>query len=191
MKKLAKEDIDIWETSTEKYLNKIKKLCDNVDKKQIKRVIKILERKSNKGKTIFVCGNGGSAATASHFVCDLMKTSEQPFEVVCLNDNMPLVTAIANDWGYEYIFSFQLVALANEGDLLIVISGSGNSDNIIEAMKWAKKMKMETVAFLGKGGGKAKGMVDECVLVPSDEYGLIEDFHMILVHLITDHFKNL
>jgi len=171
------------------YLNKIKKLCDKVDTRQIKKIIKVLEGKLEEGRMIFVCGNGGSAATASHFVCDLMKTSGKLFRVVCLNDNVPLMTAIANDVGYKHTFLFQLASLASAEDLLVVISGSGNSANIVEVVRFASSMGMEIVAFLGKGGGKTKDMVDEHVLVPSDEYGPIEDFHLILVHLITEHFR--
>lgn len=171
-----------------KYLDKIKKLCDEVDARQIEKVISVLEGKLWAGKKIFVCGNGGSAATASHLACDLGKTSQMDFEVICLNDNMPLVTAIANDVGYEHVFSTQLAWLAHKGDLLLVITGSGNSANIIEAIKEAKGLGVATIAFLGMGGGKAKGMVDGYVLVPSDEYGPVEDFHLILVHLITEYF---
>jgi len=171
-----------------KYLNKIKRLCDKVDVKQVERVIKILEKKLKDGKTIFVCGNGGSAATASHMVCDLVKTSDKPFRVFCLNDNVPLMTAIANDVDYRCAFALQLAHLAHKGDLLIVISGSGSSDNIIEVAEVAVSIGMKTVAFLGKGGGEVKDLVDDYILVPSDEYGPIEDFHMILVHLITEHF---
>jgi len=172
-----------------RYLTTIKEICDSIDLSQIRAIIRILERKLKGGKMIFVCGNGGSAATASHFACDLMKTSNEPFKAVCLNDDIPLMTAIANDLDYGYVFSFQLAKLASKGDLLVVITGSGNSANIVEAVRFANSLGIETVAFLGKGGGKVKDLVDEHILIPSNEYGPIEDFHMILVHLITEHFK--
>jgi len=174
-----------------KYLDKIKKICDEVDTKQVEKVIEILQEQLLSGKTIFACGDGGSAATASHLICDLMKTSDRDFKAICLNDNVPLMTAVANDLDYAQTFSFPLSRLAGKRDLLLVITGSGNSANIVKAVEYAKSIGMETTAFLGKDGGKVKDMVDNYVLVPSDEYGPIEDFHMILVHLITEHFKNL
>ncbi len=178
------------------YLEKIKSLCEQIDINQIVNVIKILEKKLRTGRTIFIAGNGGSAATASHMVCDLGKTilGKEPttknrrFRIISLSDNIPLLTAIGNDWKYETIFSEPLKNLGQKGDLLLVITGSGNSQNIIKAVQTAQKLKMKTTAFLGFDGGKVKEMVDAYVLVPSNEYGPIEDFHLIFNHLITNYF---
>ena len=163
------------------YLSKIKKLCDEIDREQIKQVIETLE--DNRWQTIFVVGNGGSAATASHMVCDL---SRKLFSVICLNDNIPLLTATSNDDGYVNCFATPLASLAKPKDVLIVITGSGNSKNIIEALVTAKTIGMTTIGFLGFDGGQAKDLVDKYILIPSNEYGLVEDFHLILNHLITE-----
>lgn len=180
------------------YLNKIKNLCDKIDIEGIIRIIEVLEEKLKKGRTIFVAGNGGSAAAASHMVCDLGKTvlgkdistPKKRFRVICLSDNISLLTALANDVSYKVIFSEPLKNFGKKGDLLLAITGSGNSENILEVMKTAKKMQLDTVAFLGFDGGKVKRMADDYIVVPSDEYGPIEDLHMILNHLITAYFKH-
>jgi len=179
------------------YLDTIKSLTRQLDVKEIVKIIKTLERKMNQGKRVFIAGNGGSAATASHMACDLNKTvlgkspksNQKGFKAICLSDNIPLITAIANDTSYDFIFSEQLKNYGQKGDLLLVISGSGNSKNIIEAIKTVNSLKMETAAFLGFDGGKAKHLVDSYVLIPSFDYGPVEDFHLILNHLIAVYFK--
>lgn len=180
------------------YLNKIKKLCGEIDIESIVKIIEVLEEKLKAGRTIFIVGNGGSASTASHMVCDLGKTvlgkdlltHKKRFKVICLSDNTSLITAIANDISYKAIFSESLKNLGKKGDLLLVITGSGNSENILEVIRTAKKMKIDTIAFLGFNGGKVKDIISDYVVVPSNEYGPIEDFHMIFNHLITDYFKS-
>jgi len=180
------------------YLNKIDKIGKKIDIYSIVRILKVLEDKLKKGKTIFIAGNGGSASTASHLVCDLGKTvlgkdlstPRKRFRVICLSDNISLLTALANDVSYKVVFSESLKNLGKKGDLLLVITGSGNSENILEVVRTAKKMEINTIALLGFDGGKVKRIVDNYILVQSDEYGPIEDFHMIFTHLITDYFKN-
>lgn len=148
-------------------------------------------------KTIFICGNGGSASTASHMTCDFSKTilGKEPIKntkrlrVISLNDPIPVMTAWGNDEGYENIFSQQLENLGRRGDMLIVITGSGNSANIIAAVKTAKKIGMETIGLLGFGGGKVKGLLHSSIIVDSSDYGIVEDTHHILNHLITDYLK--
>lgn len=168
------------------YFDKIKVICDKIDLDGISDIIKTLEKKIKQGKMIFVAGNGGSAATASHIVCDLGKTVGA--RALCLSDGVPLLTALGNDCSYDDIFSQPLKNLGKKGDLLLVITGSGNSKNIIKVVDTAKKLGIETIGFLGMGGGKVKSMLDNFFLVPSDEYGPIEDFHLILNHLITAYF---
>lgn len=177
------------------YLSKVRTLCNTVDIDEIVRSLKVLEDIYKNKRTIFVIGNGGSASTASHFVCDLGKTilgkdreNKKRFRIFCLSDNIPFLTALGNDRSYSEIFSEQLKNYAKEKDLLLTITGSGNSPNIIEAIKTAKELKMQTLAFLGFDGGKVKQMVDSYILIPSNEYGPIEDFHLILNHLITLYF---
>jgi len=179
------------------YFKMLNKAAQKIEIDSIGEVIKILEKKFNLKKTIFIAGNGGSAATASHMVCDLNKTvlgktpkqERKRFRVICLNDNIPLLTAIGNDLSYELVFSEPLRNYGRKGDLLLVITGSGNSKNVIEAVRVAKILRMDTVAFLGFDGGKVRNLVDKFILVPFYDYGVVEDLHMVLVHLITFYFK--
>lgn len=178
------------------YLQKIKTISETIDVEQINTCLNIFKTVFENRRQIFIIGNGGSAATASHFVCDLekmvlgknFKKNQKRFRVICLSDNIPLMTALANDCSYDDIFSERLKTFAQKDDLLLVISGSGNSTNIIKAVKIGKKLKMQTLAFLGFDGGKVRGMVDSYVLIPSSEYGQVEDYHLILNHLITAYF---
>lgn len=180
-----------------KYFKKLKKAIDSVDKKGISMLIDKIHSAIGTERTLFIAGNGGSASTASHMACDFGKTilGKNPREkskrlrAICLNDNVPLMTAWGNDEGYEHIFSQQLVNLAKKDDFLIIITGSGNSSNVIEAIKTAKNIGVKTYGILGFDGGEAKNILDEYLLIKSDDYGVIEDIHMILVHLITDWLK--
>jgi D-sedoheptulose 7-phosphate isomerase len=147
------------------------------------------------GRRVFIVGNGGSAATASHMACDLNKTvlgdhqSAQGLRVICLSDNVPLLTAWANDVGYDIVFARQLRGWIEAGDVLIAITGSGRSPNIIEAAKVAREAGATVIGFLGFDGGQMRSLADEVVLVQSDNYGHIEDIHMMLDHLITAYFR--
>ncbi len=148
------------------------------------------------GNQVFVIGNGGSAATASHMACDLCKTvlgkeydREKRFRVIALTDNVPLLTAWGNDVGYETIFAEQLRNFAQAGDLLVVITGSGNSPNIVAAVNAARLLGLRTVGLLGFNGGDVRQVLDRAIIVESDNYGYIEDAHMILTHLVTAYFK--
>jgi D-sedoheptulose 7-phosphate isomerase len=111
------------------------------------------------------------------------------FRILSLNDNAAIVTALANDIGYEHIFSEQLVNLIQPGDLLIAISGSGNSPNVVRAMTYAREQCAEVVAVLGFDGGRAAALADLAVIVPSDHYGIVEDVHLIINHILVDYFK--
>ena len=177
----------------EDYFERLKALVDAMPVDRIEAMGETLFQAYRHGKQVFVIGNGGSAATASHMACDLGKNTIGPnlrrFRIMSLNDNMPLLSALANDLGYERVFSEQLVNLIRPGDVLIVISGSGRSPNILEAMRYARGRSATIIALLGFDGGDARELADECVLVPSDDYGLVEDMHMILDHVLTGYFK--
>jgi len=136
---------------------------------------------------IFVCGNGGSAATASHFACDLLKIGG--FRVVALTGNLAALTMYANDLGYESVFAQQLRAQSQPGDLLVVISASGDSHNILVALAEAEPLGLQTVGLLGFDGGAAKDMCDASVVVPSNSYEQVEDIHLAICHAIAVHFK--
>jgi D-sedoheptulose 7-phosphate isomerase len=160
---------------------------------RIEAIGEILYRAYSHQKQVFVVGNGGSAATASHLACDLGKNTISPnmrrFRILSLNDNVPLLTALANDVGYERVFSEQLVNLIRPGDVLVALSGSGRSPNIVEAARYARHRAATVVALLGFDGGETIELADEYVLVPSRDYGLIEDVHMILAHVLTGYFR--
>lgn len=144
-----------------------------------------------RGASIFTLGNGGSAALASHFACDLGKgtvvhnKSKKRFRVISLADNIPLITAWANDHGYEHVFAEQLENLVESDDLIFAISGSGNSPNVLRALEAAKHHRARTVGLTGFEGGKMKSLCDVCVILPSDNMEVIEDFHLSTTHAIS------
>jgi D-sedoheptulose 7-phosphate isomerase len=152
----------------------------------LEQVAEVLLECQRRGGTIFVFGNGGSAATASHFACDLAKgtrTSSLPtFRVVALNDNVPLLTAWANDTSYDRVFAEQLVALVRPGDLVFAISASGNSPNVLEAVRVAQLAGVTSVALTGRSGGQLGALADLVIRVPSDSIEQVEDAHLIIAH---------
>jgi D-sedoheptulose 7-phosphate isomerase len=151
-----------------------------------------LDARKNK-KMIFFAGNGGSAATASHFAQDLSevgrKVNREGFKTLSLTDNMPSISAIGNDYGYGEIFTKQMAYLFSEGDVLTVISASGNSPNVVNAAEFAKKLGGKTIGLVGFNGGKLKDLCDYVIHVKSQnrEYGPVEDIHMVLDHMITSY----
>lgn len=175
------------------YIERLKGVLDTFPHDQFERLIDSMMDAYKEDKRIFVMGNGGSASTASHFCCDLGKGTVidgQPrFRVISLNDNIPLLTAYSNDFGYEFVFVEQLRNLLNEGDLVICITASGNSKNVLNATEYAKQIGATTIGFLGFGGGKAKDMVTEHITVNNSNYGQVEDIHMILAHAACQYFR--
>ena len=174
------------------YLQGFIRLLHQIDLQAIERVVRRLEQARDTGRTIYIAGNGGSAATASHWVNDLGKATKvsgrPPFRVMSLSDNVSWLTALANDEGYERVFSGQLENFAKPEDILVVISASGNSPNLVRAVELARSRNLTTIGFLGFDGGVLKGLVDECLLVPTPKgaYGLVESAHGLLFHLLTD-----
>jgi len=173
----------------EGYLLGMRAVVGRLDKAQIGRIADTLLEAYRAGKQVFVMGNGGSAATASHFCSDLAKTvatnGKRGFRAIPLTDNIPLMTAWGNDVGFEDIFAGQLFNLCDAGDVVIGISGGGMSPNVLKAMALAKERGARTIGFSGFSGGTLKGMAEECFVVPSENYQFIEDVHMMLVHLLT------
>jgi D-sedoheptulose 7-phosphate isomerase len=184
-------------TSIRDYQAGLLKLLENLSYRELESLIQLLESAYTEGRRVFVVGNGGSAATASHMACDLAKTVlgpapqrvERRFRIMALTDNVPLITAYGNDIEYASVFSEPLRNLAERGDILIAISASGNSANIVEVVAAARTLSLKTVGLLGFDGGEVGTMVDTAIIIPSDNYGYVEDLHMILVHIITDYFK--
>ncbi|HKV77307.1 MAG TPA: SIS domain-containing protein [Candidatus Sulfotelmatobacter sp.] len=144
-----------------------------------------------RGASIFTLGNGGSAALASHFACDLGKgtlvhnKSKKRFRVISLTDNVPLITAWANDHGYEHVFAEQLENLIESGDVVFAISGSGNSPNVLRALEVAKRSCARTIGLTGFEGGSMKSLCDVCMILPSNDMQVIEDFHLSVTHAIS------
>tara|TARA_R110000868_G_scaffold155691_6_gene382189 strand:- start:60870 stop:61490 length:621 start_codon:yes stop_codon:yes gene_type:complete len=172
-----------------KYFKHLVNIMDRIDTNSIGEVIDLILDTRNKGKSIYFIGNGGSAATASHFANDLSigtRTSGlKPFKAISLTDNMAVITAIGNDNGYEEIFLRQLEVAIQPGDIVVAISASGNSPNLIKAINFAKERKNKVVGLTGFDGGELKKLSDFNIHIPTDkgEYGPVEDFHMILDHL--------
>ncbi|MEZ4836817.1 MAG: SIS domain-containing protein [Caldilineaceae bacterium] len=179
------------------YMAGIKRSLDSIPAQQMTAVAEMLLEAYRHDRMVAVLGNGGSAATASHMACDMGKTilgtnfdANRPrFRVMALNDNMPLITAWANDVAYERVFAEQVRTWMQAGDMLIVISGSGNSANVVAAVEAARERGVYTIGFLGFSGGMLKDMVDYAVTVPSNNYGYIEDVHMIFVHMLTAYIR--
>tara|TARA_B100000949_G_scaffold228556_1_gene236270 strand:+ start:299 stop:847 length:549 start_codon:yes stop_codon:yes gene_type:complete len=175
----------------EKFLQESKNAIDNLieNNDKISEMINLLQEVRNNKKNVFVIGNGGSSSTASHFVCDLLKTSinnSQPrFRAQCLSDNTAVMTAWSNDVSYDDIFSEQLKNFVEEGDILIAISCSGNSTNVIKAVEESKRRGIKTIGLTGNAG-KLEQLSDLVIKVPSDNILLIEGVHSVLLHYITE-----
>ena len=171
------------------YLNYLQSVLRRIDTIEIGRFIETLLDARKRSAAIFFVGNGGSAATASHFANDLSigtNDYDQPFRAMSLTDNVPIITAIGNDFGYEEIFVRQLRILGKKGDVLVGISASGNSSNVLRAFDYARTTGIRTVAITAFDGGKMKTLADEGIHVPTEpkEYGPAEDAHMVLDHLV-------
>jgi D-sedoheptulose 7-phosphate isomerase len=178
------------------YFDYLSKVLKGIDAKDIGRFVATLLDARERGSTVFFIGNGGSAATASHFANDLSigtNSYEKPFRVISLTDNQAIITAIGNDFGYQDIFSRQLQVLGKSGDVVVAISASGNSPNLLSAFEYAKSAGIKTVAITAFDGGKMKPMADEGIHVPTapKEYGPAEDAHMVLDHLVGAYLMRL
>lgn len=177
------------------YLAALRTVIGRLPLAELDRIAAAVEAAHAEGRHIFIIGNGGSAATASHLMTDLSKCTLghkgdgrwRRLRVLALTDNAALMTAWANDTSYRRVFSEPLKNLARRGDVLIAISASGNSPNIIAAARLARKMGMVVLGLGGFGGGKLARLCDVCFVVPSDEYGPVEDVHMMLDHILTGY----
>jgi D-sedoheptulose 7-phosphate isomerase len=178
------------------YLVAFQKLSRHIDLDAVERVVRSMRAARDANRTVYVAGNGGSAATASHWVNDLGKATKSsgrpPMRVMSLNDNISWLTALANDEGYERVFSGQLENFAQPGDVLVVISASGNSANLVRAVELAKSRGVKTLGFLGFDGGALRHLVDESLWVSTEKgaYGLVESAHSLLCHVLTDCLAN-
>ena len=181
--------------SISQYFTELEQMVQAFSLSHLQEVLHLLEEAYYNGRRIFIMGNGGSAATASHFALDLAKNTIMPnaprVKAISLTDHVPLITAWSNDTAYEHIFAEQLANMIEPGDVAIGISASGNSPNVINALKLAKRSRAYTIGLLGAKGGKIKGMVDAYVLAPGQNIEQEEDAHMILAHVITRHMREI
>jgi D-sedoheptulose 7-phosphate isomerase len=179
-------------TYLDNYRADLHRVIDAVDSTQVEQAIEWLREARDAGRTIFVCGNGGSASTASHFACDIVKGAsyqrEKRFRIMALTDQMPTISAYSNDVGYDVVFLEQLKNFAEPQDVLIAISGSGNSPNVLRAVEYANGLGCKTIAMTGRDGGKLGPMAQLQIHVPTPHMGRIEDVHMIVCHMICYRF---
>jgi D-sedoheptulose 7-phosphate isomerase len=177
------------------YINEFKSVLDKLPSEQIEEVTNLIHFARLKGHRVFIMGNGGSASTSSHMVCDLAKNTRlhglPALKVIGLADNMAILSAYANDEGYENVFSEQLANLVEPDDIVIAISASGNSKNVLKAIELANHLGASTVGFTGFDGGKLGPMVKFHLHVPSDCIEQVEDIHMMFDHIITKGLKEL
>jgi D-sedoheptulose 7-phosphate isomerase len=172
----------------DEYLTRLKQVIDAFDLKAFDKTVQMILDAYQQQSHIFIMGNGGSGATASHLACDINKGCcidlEKKFKMLCLNDNMPTMLALANDISYEAVFEEQIKNFFNPTDVVIGISGSGNSENVLRAISYAAAHGGKTIGWSGFGGGKLAEMVDLAFVVNSDDMQQIEDVHMIVAHMI-------
>ncbi|MDD4859934.1 MAG: SIS domain-containing protein [Dehalococcoidales bacterium] len=184
------------------YFNEMHQVIDRMPAADIDRAVELLFAAWQRGNQIFTCGNGGSASTATHMMCDLAKATivaDKPrFKMYCLNDNIPLMSALVNDNGFDNLYIEQLIGRFQPGDVLITISvhgGAGKdkaslwSQNLLKAMRYAKEHGGYNLGFSGFDGGPMKDMADVCIVVPANSTPHVESFHLTLEHLISNLLK--
>jgi len=174
------------------YKTELLAAIDRIDTGLVQRAIEWFREARDASKHIFVCGNGGSASTASHFACDIVKGAsynrDSRFRIMALTDSMATITAYSNDVSYDCVFAEQLKNFAQAGDLVMCISGSGNSPNVLRAMEYANSIGCKTIALTGRDGGKLGPLAQLGIQVEVPHMGRIEDAHMIVCHMIAYHF---
>jgi D-sedoheptulose 7-phosphate isomerase len=170
------------------YVQAQKAALDSIPTEAVERMVDRLREAHRQGRQIFVFGNGGSAANASHFATDLGKGAADKtgkrFKVLSINDNVSWLTALGNDYAYDEVFVRQLSSYAEPGDVVLVMSVSGNSPNVVKAVQWAKEHKLHTMALVGGKRGRLADIADECIVIQSEHYGRVEDCHMGICHLL-------
>ena len=179
---------------TRHYLSELREIITRVSERDIEQILQIIDVANQHGRSVYLIGNGGSAATASHMANDLLKAVggyESPhLRPISLTDSAPIITATANDKGYAEVYSIQIESLAEPDDVLIAISASGKSPNIVAAVNAARARGLKIIALLGMGGGEVVDLADASLVVDSYDYGPIEDVHMALNHLIAAYLRS-
>ena len=176
------------------YKNDLLNAIESIDLAKVGQAIEILRQARDENRHIFVCGNGGSASTASHFVCDMVKGAsygkKARFRIMALTDSLPTITAYSNDVHYECIFAEQLKNFAGPGDVVMAISGSGNSPNVLRAIEYGNSIGCRTIALTGRDGGKLGPMAEINIQAHNPHMGRIEDAHMVVMHMICYYFMD-
>lgn len=176
------------------YRDRLVQALGTIDEGAIEWVVSILAEARSSGARLWIIGNGGSATTADHFATDLLRCTDAsgtPIRAISLCSNQGIVTATANDYGYEHVFTRQLRMAASPEDILLSLSASGNSPNILAAIRWAKENSVLTIALTGFDGGAASTLADVSVHVESavNDYGVVEDVHLAICHMISEHLR--
>ena len=183
----------------ENYSAAINEVLKNLDAAEFEKIISILKDAYMNDRQVFIAGNGGSAGTANHFVCDFGKNAvpfkgtgpgKRRFRIISISDNIEKITALGNDISFDEIFRQQLINLMREGDVFIAISASGNSPDLVRACEYAKEMKSRIIVLAGFDGGKIKNFAEASLVIPLTSYEQIEDLHLIICHMIVYYFKN-
>lgn len=176
------------------YKFRLLQALDTVDLAKVEQLIDAFARARDEDRQIFVCGNGGSAATANHLACDIVKGasygSDQRFRIMALSEQIPTITAYANDVDYSAVFAEHLKNFVRPGDIVMILSGSGNSPNILRALESANELGCYTIALTGRDGGKAASLANLNVHVADTHMGRIEDVHLIICHMLSYHFMD-
>lgn len=175
------------------YFEQVARAATSLDRAGLKRAADVLLKTYREGRRVFVCGNGGSASISNHLACDHLKgaqtdTNLRP-RVVSLSSNIELISAIANDIGFEDVFLYQLRTLAEPGDVLITVSASGDSENVVRALSWARENGIRTIALTGFSGGRSGELAELHLHVAGDNYGVIEDVHQSLMHILAQYLR--
>ena len=175
------------------YYAKFARTLQAFDKKPFAAVLEVFDAIRERGATIWVCGNGGSAAISDHTVCDVSKGTHVdgvlPIRSMSLASNGAMLTALANDISYDQVFSQQLKYYLKPEDAVLLVSSSGNSPNVVEACKYANEVGVPTIAFVGFKGGKLKELAKHVVWIPIENYGIVEDTHQSLIHVLTQYLR--
>ena len=176
------------------YIDDLQRVISRVDASAMAKIIGLFGEARENGNRIFAIGNGGSASTASHFVNDMGKGAsvgrDKRFKVISLTDNVEWMTALSNDISYDDVYIEQLKNHAEEGDVLLALSGSGNSENVLRAVRYANEIGCNTVGFTGFGGGALAGLAQTSIVADSNHMGRVEDLHLILQHLICYYYMD-
>ena len=178
-----------------KYIKKKNELLDNINFRELDKIIKLIKKGLKNKSILYTCGNGGSSSLSDHFTCDFIKQTNNKTNLkvksISLTSNFSLISAIANDINYDKIFSFQIEKLCKKNDILFLFSVSGNSPNLIEAIKAAKKIGVKVVSLTGFNGGKISKLSDYNLNFPINNYGIVEDCHTTIMHYLSQYLRNL